>query len=150
MPHLTRRSFAALIAAAFVPASYLQAQTQRVAVNAGGTALDGYDTTAYWQRGEPRAGRVAHIVEWRGVPWQFATAKEAAMFAASPENFAPQFGGFCTRAMSFKKVVNGDPEVWRIYQGKLYVFALPVGGSKFDKEQDAMIASAQAYWETLG
>lgn len=127
----------------------LKAATMRVAVNDTGTAIDGYDTTAYWNVSEPRKGTSNHAVTWNGVEWWFSSAKDAQRFNATPEAFAPQFGGYCTRAMSFNKIVNGDPEVWRIYQGKLYLFALPVGGRKFDKGQDAMIAKAQAYWDTL-
>lgn len=127
----------------------VNASTARVAVNDAGVAIDGYDTTAYWRSSAAHIGTAEHVVTWRGTPWQFATAQDAALFAATPDAFAPQFGGFCTRAMSFKKVVNGDPEVWRIYLGKLYLFARPVGGTKFDAGQDAMIASARAYWDSL-
>lgn len=128
----------------------LHASTTRVAVNAAGTAIDGYDTTAYWHIGVPSKGTAAHVVQWAGVPWQFATEQDAAEFATTPAAFAPQYGGYCTRAMSFEKIVNGDPEVWRIYADKLYLFALPVGGVKFDEGADAMIAKAQSFWDTLG
>ena len=52
--------------------------------------------------------------------------------------------------MSLKNVVDGDPEVWRIFEGKLYLFARPAGGKVFDKGQGEMIAKAQAYWDSLG
>ncbi|SHH43346.1 hypothetical protein SAMN05444003_3184 [Cognatiyoonia sediminum] len=44
--------------------------------------------------------------------------------------------------MSFKRTVPADPEVWRIHNGKLYMFARPVGGTKFDESPEAMIAKA--------
>ena len=78
--------------------------------------------------------------------WQSATSERAELFSADPLAFAPQFGGFCTRAMSFGKWVNGNPEVWRLHGGKLYLFAQPVGGEKFDEGQDAMVAKAQGNW----
>jgi len=132
------------------PTGPLLASTKRIAVNDAGVAIDGYDTTAYWEKSAAHSGDELHVVMWQDTPWHFATAEEAATFAANPEKFTPQFGGFCTRAMSFKKIVNGDPEVWRIYQDNLYLFALPVGGKKFDKGQDAMIAKAQTHWDSLG
>ena len=89
------------------------------------------------------------MVGWNGAPWHFATAEDAALFSANPDSYAPRFGGFCTRAMSLKKVVDGDPEVWRMHGDKLYMFARPVGGTYFDKDPDAMIAKAAAYWATL-
>ncbi len=150
MRSISRRSVFMLTAGAYIYATTpLRANTARVAMNGQGVAIDGYDTTAYWITGSPRLGQSAQTVEWSGSTWHFTSEKDAATFAASPQDYAPQFGGFCTRAMSFKKIVNGDPEVWRIYQGKLYLFAQPVGGRKFDEGQDAMIAKAQAYWDTL-
>ena len=150
MAHFTRRRFTAVGPATLLsPVGALRAAGDRMSVDGRGVALDGYDTTAYWQHGAVRLGLDAHVVDWRGAKWHFATLEHADMFAADPEKFAPQFGGFCTRAMSFKKIVNGDPQVWRIYEDHLYLFAQPVGGEKFDEGQDAMIAKAQAYWDTL-
>lgn len=127
----------------------LRAGRLRIATDNLGVAIDGYDTTAYWQQSAARRGDAAFWVQWRDVPWHFTSQAAADHFAATPEALAPHFGGFCTRAMSFGKVVNGDPEVWRIYAGRLYLFAQPVGGEKFDAGQDAMIAAAQEHWNTL-
>ena len=114
-----------------------------------GIAIKGYDTTSYFQNGKAKRGAKSTVVEWNGAKWNFATTAEADMFRANPTSFAPQFGGFCTRAMSFKKIVHGDPEVWRIRGKKLYLFARPVGRDFFDKDPDAMIAKAKAHWNTL-
>ncbi len=121
----------------------------RISKTRKGVAIKGYDTTAYFEKGGPAKGGSANVVEWKGAKWQFATAKEATMFKADPTAFEPQFGGHCTRAMSIRKVVPGDPEVWRIRGDKLYLFYAPVGRELFDKGPDTMIAKAQAYWNTL-
>lgn len=114
-----------------------------------GVAIKGYDTTAYFQKSEPKVGAPDTTVDWNGATWQFETAAEARLFSQTPEAFAPQFGGFCTRAMSMRIKVPSDPEVWRLHKGKLYLFARPVGGTYFDKTPDAMIAAAQNFWDTL-
>lgn len=145
-----RRILGATAATVFLPVLPLRAAAQLVSTDKNGTALDGYDTTAYWQIAAPRTGATAHAVSWHGAQWMFADAESAALFAATPEAYAPQFGGHCTRAMSFGKVVNGDPQVWRIYRDKLYLFAKPVGGEKFDEGQDDMITQAQVNWDKLG
>lgn len=150
MPLFTRRAFTLSAAAALLSPAVLHADTHAVALNKSGIALDGYDTTAYWTEGAALAGAADHSAEWQAARWQFATAQAAEMFAQDPATYAPQFGGFCTRALSFGKLVNADPEVWRIYQGKLYVFARPVGGEKFDEGADPMIAKASANWLKLG
>ncbi|UWR25405.1 YHS domain protein [Sulfitobacter sp. S223] len=134
--------------AAFSPLQ-LSAATVRVSINDVGAAIDGYDTTAYWQIAAAQTGAATHTVSWSGATWQFSSQNNADMFAAAPIDFAPQFGGFCTRAMSFGKVVNGDPEVWRIYEGKLYLFARPIGGEKFDEGPDPIIGQAQDSWDLL-
>ncbi|MEP5729114.1 MAG: YHS domain-containing (seleno)protein [Sulfitobacter sp.] len=121
----------------------------RVSMDRSGAAIQGYDSRAYWTAGEPMPGSEDHVVRWKDADWRFATAEEAAQFKAAPASFAPKFGGFCTRAMSLKKIVDGDPEVWRIYEGSLYLFARPVGRKHFDKGEAKMIAAAQAHWDTL-
>ena len=90
-----------------------------------------------------------YAVSWLGVTWRFASQEDADLFSANPEGYAPQFGGYCTWVASFKKLVPAGPEAWRIYGNKLYIFAQPVGGKKFDQGQDAMINKAQAFWATL-
>lgn len=122
----------------------------RIAKDAAtGAAIHGYDTTAYFVKNAATQGSEVYAVSWHGATWRFASQEDADLFAANPEGYAPQFGGYCTRAASFKKLVPADPEVWRIYRNKLYMFAQPVGGKKFDQGQDAMIKKAQEYWMSL-
>lgn len=121
----------------------------RFSLSKSGHALKGYDTTAYFKDGKAVNGVDALTLEWKGAKWRFSTQEEVALFQANPEAYAPQFGGYCTRAMSLRKEVPGDPEVWRIRGNKLYVFFAPQGGKIFDKGPDPMIALAQKHWDTL-
>ena len=148
MTHLPRRTVLAGLASLPL-ATMAHATPYKVATNRSGIAMQGYDTHAYWTINAAREGNSKFMVEWRGKPWHFASAEDADMFRADPLAFEPQFGGFCTRAMSLKKIVDGDPEVWRIHKGKLYLFARPIGRDYFDKGQDPMIAKAQLHWDTL-
>jgi hypothetical protein len=151
MHPLSRRHLRWQSAAAFLLTALPRcAASGLVPTERNGTALDGYDTTAYWQTAGPLKCRSARVVLWQNIPWMFASQDAADLFAATPDAFAPQFGGHCTRAMSLGKIVQGDPEVWRIYQGSLNLFAKPIGGERFDEGQDAMIALAQAFWVSFG
>ncbi|MCO4823582.1 MAG: hypothetical protein KC451_01875 [Amylibacter sp.] len=147
----TRR--AVLVASVFVGGVSLALPvfaTGRIAKDgATGAAIRGYDTTAYFVKNAATRGSEVFAVNWRGATWRFASQEDADLFSANPEGYAPQFGGYCTRAASFKKLVPADPEVWRIYDHKLYMFAQPVGGKKFEQGQDAMIKKAKAFWATL-
>lgn len=114
-----------------------------------GLAIKGYDTTAYHKLGRPQAGNQGLVVEWKGAKWRFATAAEADLFKADPDAYAPQFGAYCTRAMSKGIVIAGKPKIWRLHKGKLYLFYAKVGGEKFDEGPDGMIAKAQTNWAKL-
>lgn len=152
MPALSRRTFCGLLLFAGLGPGLRPAlaASTRVSTDDAGNAIQGYDTRAYWVADVARSGSDSFVVTWRGATWRFGTQAEADQFAAAPASYAPQFGGFCTRAMSLKKVVDGDPEVWRIFEGKLYLFARPVGLQVFNKGEAEMIAKAQAHWDTLG
>ncbi len=84
-------------------------------------AVSGYDPVAYFVAGQPVAGRKAFEFEWNGATWRFANAANRSAFAADPEKFAPQYGGYCAWAVSQGGTASTEPEVWRIVDGKLYL-----------------------------
>jgi YHS domain-containing protein len=92
-------------------------------VNApGGTALDGYDPVAYHLSSRPLKGNARYAVDWNGAKWLFVSAENKALFEASPEKFAPEFGGFCAYAVSKGLTAKIEPDAWRIEHGRLYLF----------------------------
>lgn len=86
--------------------------------------LGGYDPVAYFTVGKPTKGDPRFSHDWDGGRYHFATAQHRDMFAADPERFAPQFGGYCTGSMSRNVRSEGDPDGWVIQNGKLYVFGI--------------------------
>src|SRR5512134_970368 len=97
---------------------------QKPAVNPNGSgdlALRGYDAVAYHTEGRPVAGRAEFEYRWNGARWRFASAAGRDRFAASPERYAPQFGGYCAYAVSRGYTADVDPEAWRIVDGALYL-----------------------------
>ena len=88
---------------------------------AGSLALGGYDTVAYFTDGKAVEGRQEFEHQWRGAAWRFASAANRDLFAASPEKYAPQYGGYCSWAVGHGYTANGDPKAWKIVNGKLYL-----------------------------
>jgi YHS domain-containing protein len=84
-------------------------------------AIYGYDTVAYFTQGKPVKGEDKITSEWRGATWHFSSAEHKAMFDEAPEKFAPQYGGYCSYAMSRGKFVGVDEEAFTVLNGKLYV-----------------------------
>ncbi len=86
-----------------------------------GVALKGYDPVAYFTKSQPQKGSSQFSHQWSGATWWFESAENRDRFAAAPEKFAPQFGGYCAWAVSNGYTANADPEEWKIVNGKLYV-----------------------------
>ncbi len=89
----------------------------------GGVALRGYDPVSYFNEGAPLQGSGEHVFNGSDATWHFSSAANRDQFAANPERFAPQFGGFCAFAVSKGFTADPDPEAWHINDGALFVFA---------------------------
>jgi YHS domain-containing protein len=87
--------------------------------------LKGHDPVAYFTEARPVKGSPQFAYDWDGDRYYFASAANREKFAADPDRYAPQFGGYCTGSMSRNVVNEMHPEAWVISEGKLYVFGQP-------------------------
>ena len=115
----------------------------------GGAAIKGYDAVAYFHEGKPQKGQKAVAYEWKGAIWLFASESNKAAFVASPDAFAPQYGGFCAWAVSQGSKADIDPNAWRIVDGKLYLNYSPAIQSKWEKDIPGLIKQGDANWPKL-
>jgi len=88
-----------------------------------GIALKGYDPVAYFSSEHPVQGNGDHTYDWGDAMWQFSSAENRDLFSSNPESFVPQYGGFCSFAVSKGFTADISPDAWHIENGKLYVFA---------------------------
>ena len=109
-------------------------------------AASGYDPVAYFVEGRPVEGRKGFEFEWNGATWRFVDAKNLAAFAADPEIFAPQYGGYCAWAVSQGTTASTDPEAWRIVDGKLYLNYSKSVQSTWVQDIPGNIAKADGNW----
>jgi YHS domain-containing protein len=86
-----------------------------------GYAVHGYDVVAYFSVGQPTEGNDRFTADYQGATYRFASADHRDNFVSDPAKYAPQFGGFCAFGTSVGRKFNGDPNVWRIVDGKLYL-----------------------------
>lgn len=63
-------------------------------VTSGEVAIHGYDTVAYFTEKKAVKGTPEIMNRWKGAIWQFASAANRDMFAANPDKYAPQYGGY--------------------------------------------------------
>jgi YHS domain-containing protein len=85
------------------------------------TAILGYDTVAYFTDGKPVKGQDALAYEWMGAKWKFASQAHLDLFKASPEKYAPQYGGYCAFGVSQGNLVSIEPDKFKVEGGKLYL-----------------------------
>ncbi|WP_181905141.1 YHS domain-containing (seleno)protein [Aestuariispira insulae] len=113
-------------------------------------ALKGYDSTAYFSQGKAQSGDERISFEWKGAVWLFAREADRNLFAANPEAFAPQYGGYCSNQMSLGRLSDTDPHVWLIQDGKLYLFGHEAGRNRWEQTGiEAQIQAADRHWKAF-
>ncbi len=122
------------------------AASNKVFVNSAGVAINGTDPVAYFSEGKPVEGSAEFATEWMGATWQFSSAENRDLFVAAPEDYAPQYGGYCAFAVSQGYTASTVPEAWTIENGKLYLnFSLGVR-ERWRRDMDDLIARADENW----
>ena len=86
-----------------------------------GAALRGYDPVAYVEANTPTRGVPTHSYVYKGSTFQFASEANRQKFAADPEKYAPQYGGFCALGTANGYKVSTQPDAFKVVDGKLYL-----------------------------
>jgi YHS domain-containing protein len=146
-----RASFAALITLATVAMSmsasaYDAASTSELNVDAKGVALRGHDPVSYFTSGVPAQGRADLTADHNGAVYRFASAANRDAFSKDPAKYAPQYGGFCAMGVALAKKLDGDPAVWRVVDGKLYLSVDKDVQAAWLKDTQANIGKAETSW----
>ncbi|BAZ11620.1 putative YHS domain protein [Calothrix sp. NIES-4071] len=116
--------------------------------NAQGVALEGYDPVSYFT-GEPTKGNPFISVMYEGGTYYFASFENKARFEVEPQQYLPQYGGFCATAVSEGYTYSIDPNNYKVTDNKLYVFYKgELGDAKPDWDADEVNrrASASVNW----
>jgi len=130
-------------------AATLAAASGPVLAEAAPLALKGYDPVAYFTDARPTPGLEQFELLWDGQRYRFANALHREMFKASPDKYAPQFGGLCAMNLSNGVKRESDPHNWVISNGNLYVFAGERGMQNFAKAPEETAAKAAAHLKAL-
>lgn len=107
-------------------------------------ALKGHDTVAYFTEKRPVMGTAQNGYEWDGSRYQFSSVKNRELFAANPDRYAPQFSGLCATGLSMGMKTAADPNVWKIVDGKLYVFSSVEAMQMVEKDPSILARAHQS------
>jgi YHS domain-containing protein len=114
-----------------------------------GSAIEGYDPVAYFEEGQPVEGDSEHSFEWMGATWYFASAANRDRFAADPEKYAPQYGGYCAWAVANGYTAKIDPQAWAVVDDKLYLnYSLDVQ-KQWQQDVPGNITKADTNWPDI-
>ena len=114
-----------------------------------GIAIKGYDPVAYFTDSKPVEGSSDFALEWNGAKWRFANAAHLAAFKATPEKYAPQYGGYCAWAVSQGYTAGIDPAAWKIVEGKLYLNYSTDIQKKWSGDIPGNIGKADKNWPVI-
>ncbi|MBU6166724.1 MAG: YHS domain-containing protein [Alphaproteobacteria bacterium] len=125
--------------------------TSASAVNTdtAGIAVHGYDVVAYFTEGKPRVGSANFTATYEGARYQFASAANLKAFQANPTAYAPGFGGFCAMGVALEKKLDGDPKVWKIVDGKLYLNVNKDVSVAWQRDIPGNLAKANENWPAI-
>ncbi len=151
----TFRSNVALVATALLMGTPLPSlaydvtSTAAINVDANGMILRGIDPTSYATGDAPVAGAADFAAEVGGATYLFASAAARDSFVAAPATFEPAFGGFCAVGAALGKKLDGDPAIFRNFEGKLYLFVSEDAVALWDKDPAGTLATANANWPNI-
>jgi YHS domain-containing protein len=114
-----------------------------------GVAINGYDPVAYFTDQKAVPGKDQFSWTWQGSTWKFASQAHLDSFKQAPEQFAPQYGGFCAFGCSENHKAPTDPKSWTIVGGKLYLNYDAGVKSLWIKDTTNRIKLADGFWPAL-
>lgn len=109
-------------------------------------AIRGYDAVAYFTQGQPMKGSREFTHQWNGATWRFASAENRDRFAAAPEKYAPQYGGYCAYGVASGYAVKIEPDAWSVVDGKLYLNYDRSVQAQWKADVPGYIRKADANW----
>lgn len=115
----------------------------------GDAAISGYDAVAYFRAGQAVKGNESYSFFWHNLTWYFVNGENRALFTAKPDQFTPQYDGYCAWAMTEGQKIETDPEVWKIVDGKLYLNCSTSAHEEWSKDIPGNIKKADTNWAKL-
>ena len=90
-------------------------------------------------------GQATFRHDFDGARYLFSSAQHRAAFVADPDRYLPQFSGLCTTGVAVGKEFKGDPNTWKVVDGKLYLYYSDAVRARGESDPTT-IARAQKNW----
>lgn len=127
-------------------------------VDQTGYAVSGYDVVAYFDLDQssvgtkqtaPIAGKADYTADYNGATFAFSTAENRDLFSVDPTKYAPQYDGHCAYGVAKGGKVPGNPNLWRIVDGKLYLNITDVVVGFWEEDIPGNLVKSETNWVAL-
>jgi YHS domain-containing protein len=108
--------------------------------------LFGHDVVSYFTENTHKLGSSSIQSVYKGVTFYFSKAEHKALFDKTPEQYIPQFGGYCANGIVYGIPWGGDADSWRIFNGKLYIFGGQGSRDAYLLDVPGNTQLAEKYW----
>ena len=126
------------------------ATTERIVVNRySGLAIEGFDPVAYFTDDRAVRGLPDFEAAEGGAVWRFQNAGNRDAFAANPEIYGPQFGGYDPIDIARGVALAGNPRFFVVTGQRLYLFGREETRNAFAADPARFLKDAQARWPDL-
>jgi YHS domain-containing protein len=112
-------------------------------------SLKGYDVVAFYKDSAAIKGNTAFSYSWQNATWYFKNAENLEAFKTNPEQYAPQYGGYCAYGVSDNHKAPTEANTFTIINGKLYFNYNQKVKTYWQKNTDQRIAKANELWPTI-
>lgn len=109
-------------------------------------AVQGYDVVSYQEGKRPVRGSGNLTSTKNGATYQFSSKANLKAFNKNPEKYIPAYGGYCAFGVGVGKKFIGDPEVWRVVDGTLYLNLDTKVQDRWLKDVKGQIKKADTNW----
>jgi YHS domain-containing protein len=142
------------VAAAFVLALGLAVSSVTPARAGDGSEVatvgaGGYDVVSYFTESGPVKGSGRFTAEFLGVTYLFSSEANKEAFEKDPQKYLPAYGGYCAYGVAIGKKFWGDPAVWEIVNGTLYLNLDKSIQEEWDKDKTGYITKANSNWGAI-
>ena len=127
-------------------------------VDATGFAVSGFDAVSYFDLSQapvgqsqpaPLAGKAGITADYNGATFAFATEANRDAFLADPVKYAPQYDGHCAYGVAKGGKVPGNPTLWRIVDGKLYLNITQNVVGFWEEDIPGNLVKSESNWTNL-
>lgn len=118
-----------------------------------GLGVSGYDLVAYFNNTAIK-GKSKFKATYKEVNYQFSSQQNLETFRKSPEQYIPQYGGFCAYAIATDaEKMKVNPKTFEVRDGKLYLFYDAFFNNTFEswieEDPEKLVIQGDANWLSL-